>query len=390
MASYPRVTPATLANYQPVIDDPKTSEDANKGWEVDLQSRRFVYDFLSEKFDQSASDALKPAAISDVSVAGKVKGSTSNSGTQQGIVQGTVSTPDLRDDAVNTNKILNNAITTAKIGDDQVTTLKLNNLAVTTAKIQDAGVTTAKMAADSVDANVLKDDATGAAGAVTTDHIRSLAVTQAKIASAAVGPNQLFLGVAQGHLLVADPTLKFQSVALSGAATINAAGVLTLTEGGISVIEEKAANGVSGGGSTATTWNTRGVTVPWVIKFQTVASMINLGLGTGKISFAAAGTYIVRARATGYKCGKNAIRINRFNSGNISQETFNGIAQNSPAAATVSTSSFVEARIVIAAGDYLTIEHWTELTEAVDGFGLAVSSGSGDEIHASVEIQKSV
>lgn len=389
MASYPRITPATLANLLPVINDPQDSEDANKVGQVDLQTRRFVSDFLETKFDSVASDVLKADAITDVTVAGKVKGSTSNSGTQQGIVQGTVSTPDLRDDAVNANKILAASVTTVKIADGNVTTAKINDLAVTTAKIADSQITTAKLATDSVDNTILKDDATGVAGAVTADHIRSLAVTQAKINNAAVGPNQLFLGSASGHLLVADGSLKFQSVALSGDATILSTGVITLTQNGISVVEEKAANGVSGGGSTAVTWNLRGSTVPWVIKFQTVASMINLGLGAGKISFAAAGSYIIRARAVGYKVGKNVIRINRFNSSDVSQETFNGTAQQCPAAAAITTQSFVEARIVIASGDYIKIEHWTELTEAVDGFGLAVSSGSGDEIYSSVEIQKS-
>jgi len=390
MASYPRISPATLANFSPVIDDPQNSEDANKVGEVDLQTRRFISDFLETKFDSSNGDVLLPSALADASVDGKVKGSTSNSGTQQSIVQGTVSTPDLRDDAVSANKILAAAVTTAKIADGNVTNAKLNDGAVTTVKITDAQVTTAKMAADSVDATVLKDDATGVAGAVTTDHIRSTAVTQAKVANAAIGPNQLFLATNVGDILVADSGKKFQSVALSGEATISSAGVLTLGQSGISVVEEKAANGVSGGGSTATTWNLRGSTVPWVIKFQTVASMISLALGSGKISFGAAGTYIVRAQANGYKVGKNVIRINRFNSGNISQETFNGTAQQCPAAAAITTQSFVEARIVIASGDYITIEHWTELTEAVDGFGLAVSSGSGDEIHATVEIRKSI
>ena len=389
MASYPTISPATLANLQPVINDPQDSEDANKLGQSDLQTRRFVYDFLASKFDQAASDALKIAAVNDATLAGKVKGSTSNSGTQQGIVQGTVSTPDLRDDAVNANKILANAVTTVKIADDQVTTFKINNLAVTTAKIADANVTTAKMAADSVDATVLKDDATGVAGAVTTDHVRSLAVTQPKIGNAAVGPNQLFLGVAAGHILVADATQKFQSVAMSGDATISNAGVVTLTQNGISVVEEKAANGVSGGGSLTVTWNLRGSTVAWVIKFQTVASMINLALGAGKISFAAAGNYIVRARASANKVGKNTIRIARYNSADVLQETFNGLTQNCPVAGATTTMTFAEARVVIAGGDYIKIEHWTELTEAVDGLGLAVSSGSGDEVHASVEIQKS-
>src|SRR5258705_1542505 len=320
MASYPRVTPPTLANFSPVIDDPQDSEDANKVGQVDLQTRRFVSDFLETKFDSGASDVLLPAAVADASLAGKVKGSTSNSGTERAVSQGTISTPDLRDDAVSANKILAAAVTTVKIADGNVTNAKLNDGAVTTAKITDAQVTTAKLAADSVDATVLKDDATGVAGAVTTDHIRSLAVTQAKIAAAAVGPDQIFLATTAADILVANSSKKFQSVPLTGDATISTAGVLTLNSNGISVVEEKAANGVSGGGSTATTWVTRGVTVPWVIKFQTVASMISLALGSGKISFTAAGVYVVRAQASGYKVGKNVIRINRFNSGNVSQE----------------------------------------------------------------------
>src|SRR6266487_2281794 len=117
MATYNRVTPANLTNYSVVIDDPTGSEDANKINLVELQTRRFVYDFLITKFDSALSDVLKPGSLADTSLAGKVKGSTGNSGTQQGIVQGTVSTPDLRDSAVTAQKVAAGAISTTGIAD---------------------------------------------------------------------------------------------------------------------------------------------------------------------------------------------------------------------------------------------------------------------------------
>src|SRR5216117_696014 len=159
MATYPRVTPANLTNYTPVVDDPAAAEDSNKLYQVDLQTRRFVLDFLISKFDSTLSDVLKPAALADTSLAGKVKGSTGNAGTQQGIVQGTVSTPDLRDAAVTAQKLAAGAISTTGLSDGAVTTVNHADApnGITTSKINDAQITTAKLATDAVDATILKD-----------------------------------------------------------------------------------------------------------------------------------------------------------------------------------------------------------------------------------------
>ena len=163
MADYSRISPATLTNWSAVIADPTTNEQANLLWQAILQTRQFVYDFLNAKFDSSASDILKAAALTATSLASKVRGSTSNSGTVQEIVQGTVSTPDFRALAVTTAVLADSAVTTAKLADANVTTAKLAALAVTTAELGVAAVTTAKLAADAVDNTILKDDATGAA-----------------------------------------------------------------------------------------------------------------------------------------------------------------------------------------------------------------------------------
>src|SRR5438876_783020 len=214
MATYPRVTPASLANYAPVIDDPTGSEDANKVNLVHLQTRRFVYDFLSAKFDQAASDVLKAAAIVDATLAGKVKGSTGNAGSQQAIVQGTISTPDLRDAAVTASKLAAGAIATTGLADSAVTTVKLADSpnGVTTAKVNDLQITTAKLANDAVDATKLKDSAsTDSDRAVTTDHIRDSAITSAKIAANAVTVAKLETA-SSGQILVADNTGAFKKV----------------------------------------------------------------------------------------------------------------------------------------------------------------------------------
>lgn len=75
-------------------------------------------------------------------------------------------------------------------------------------------IPTNRIADDAVTADKLKDDATGAAGAVTTDHIRSLAVTKAKVAASTLTLAQtdiqrqavaftLDAGVAASHSMLA-------------------------------------------------------------------------------------------------------------------------------------------------------------------------------------------
>jgi hypothetical protein len=390
MATYPQLSPATLTNLAAVVNDPTDSEDANKLAQVDLQTRKFIYDYLIGKFDPS-TELLNASALGDASMASKVKGSTANSGgTERAIVQGTVSTPDIRDGAITAAKIADGVLTTALIADGSITADKLGASSVITSKIGAGQVTTEKLANDAVDAAKLKDDATGAAGAVTSDHIRHEAVTTEKIADAAVTPEKLAPAAGPAYILVSDGDNEFQPVLISGDASMTSAGVLTVGSSGLAIVEERAANGIAGGDSVAggaafTLFNVRGVAVTWVNMFQSIA-FVTLP-GAGKIQLTA-GTYIIEASVPGHEVGLHICRLSRYNASDIFQEAVYGTSETAPAAAGVQTRSFLRAKVVCAATDYLKLEHWTAAVKATTGLGVAVSSGGDYEKHAQVRIQK--
>lgn len=388
MATYTRVTPANLTNYLAVINDPADGEDANKLAQVDLQTRRFVYDFLSARFDSAASDVLKAAAIVDATVAGKIKGSTSNSGTQQAIVQGTVSTPDLRDGCVTAAKMAASAIAGTSLVDGAVTTVKLADSpnGVATAKLQDLAVTTAKIDNKAVTDTKLANDATTDANrAVGTDHLKDLAVTNAKIAAnTIVAADKLTTGLS-GQIMVADGSGKFQKVTLTGDATLSSAGVLTIGSGGLACVRERVGNTVVGGASAATTWQVRGVSAAWQKEWETV-SLVTIG-ASGKISLAA-GTYMIELSSPAYKVDEHITRLIRYNSSNVVQETTYGSSEVSAAADGVQTRSVLLAKMTFAASDYLTVEHWTKAANGTDGLGHPSGSGGTYEVYATIRIQK--
>jgi hypothetical protein len=392
MADYTRINPATIANLAAVIDDPTDTEAANKLAQVDLQTRRFIYDFLITKFDETTGKLLAASLDSD-SLSGTVSGSTSNGGTQRGIVQGTISDVDIRSSAVTTNKIADDAVTNAKINASAVGTTEIADLAVTTGKINDLAVTEGKLINDAVTADKLKDDATGAAGAVTSDHIRSSAVTTAKIADNAVTGAKLPAGSAEGQVLVTGTTpFTFAVKTMSGGATIDANGVVTLATASQCELIERANNATNCNASAAATWQNRGsstVAVAWVENWRIPTSAFVAVDADGKVTFTATGTYLIRASAPGYKCGKHISRLVRYNVSNVVQETYYGSSEVSAAADGVQTRTQVVGKITVAAlTDYVLLEHWTEAVEAADGLGKATSSGGTYETYARMEISK--
>lgn len=387
MATYDPINPATLSNFLPVINDPTDSEDANKLAKVDLQTRQFIYYFLSSRFDSAESDVLKADAVVDATLASKVKGSTGNAGTERAVVQGTISTPDLRDDAVTVDKLADNAVATDKIVDANVTTAKLADApnGVTTGKISDLAVTTGKLADNAVTAAKLSSSAsTDTSRAVSTDHIKDLAVTAAKIAVGAVGADALSPG-SSAQILVADGSGKFQKVTLSGAATISNTGVLTLATTGYASIRELAANTVSAGAASATTWNVRGVTTVWTKDWETLA-MATLG-AAGKIALVA-GTYLIEVSCPAYKTDAHVCRINRFNSSDASVEIVYGTPEIAAAANSEQTRSIAYGKMTFASGDYFKVEHYTTSAEVGDGLGKAAGVGSTNEVYAIVKIHR--
>nr|WP_321412602.1 hypothetical protein [uncultured Allomuricauda sp.] len=135
----------------------------------------------------------------------------------------------IANDAVTTDKLDANAVTTAKIADGAVTTDKLDANAVTTDKIANGAVTT-----DKLDAN-----------AVTTDKIANGAVTATKLqgittdgdagqvlSSTGLGglawTDGLTDDLASANLLVGNVSNKAAAVTLSGDASIDNTGALTI------------------------------------------------------------------------------------------------------------------------------------------------------------------
>lgn len=384
---------ATLAALNTVKNNPADSENPNTLGAYDRQVKNFIYDYLTKVItDDPTQPTIKAAAIPPASLAGLVSGSTSNAGTQQGIVQGTVSTPDLRDSAVSAAKLADGAVTENKLGALSVATSKLQLLSVTAAQIADATITGAKMVAKTVDTTQIADDA------IQPAQIDDNAVLTAAILNGQVTPAKLANGTAEGQILVsgANP-YAFAAVTMSGGASINASGVVTLANTGIVEIEERTNAGTGGGGAGATTWNLRGVTIAWTKTYDTVmsgggASFVSLTSGQAPITVSA-GTYIIAASAPGYKTGAHQIRLARYNSTNVFQEAIWGSSETAPAAANIQSRSRVEGVVTFAAGDYIKVEHYTTAAEAVDGLGVPCSSPAtaGEttyEVYAQVRIQK--
>ena len=94
-----------------------------------------------------------------------------------------VSSSQITDGSVTTNKVADSSVTTAKLNDGSVTTAKLADSAITTAKVADASITTAKIAT----------------GAVITADLADSAVTLIKIASGVLPTYGIFRK--------ADPTI---------------------------------------------------------------------------------------------------------------------------------------------------------------------------------------
>jgi len=386
MATYPRLNPATLANLLPVIDDPADTEDSNKLAQVDLQTRRFVYDYLFLKFD-SSTEKLKPGVVDDTTLAGKVKGSTGNAGTQQGIVQGTISTPDLRDDAVTGTKIADGTIGTDHIADDAINGAKIADDAVTADHIANNCITADQLAANCVTAAALKTGASD--GAVTTSHIRDDAVTADKLAANSVTGDALPT-CTSGQLLVGGSDNKFAVKTLSGDATLDNTGRITLVSKNECELVERANNATSGGGASSTTWHVRGNTPApaWIEAWRVPTGAFATIGASGKVSLPA-GTYVVEATAPAYKVGKHICRLVRYNVSDVVQETFYGTSEVSAAADGVQTRTRVCAKITVGAStDYLKLEHYCEAAEASDGLGLASSSGGTYEVYATMHIRQ--
>lgn len=392
---YDIIAPPSLTNLNAVVANPAGTEAANLADDYLRQVKKFIFDFLTLTFtDDPTQPVLLPDALAAASLAGLVSGSTANTaGTQRGIVQGTVSAVDLRDLSVQTNKLDNQAVTTAKLADASVTTDKIVAGAVTAATIATGTITSTQLAANAIVTAAITSKA------VTTDKIDDEAVTGTQIAANTVTPAELVNATGAGYILVGSATTPypFAAVAVSGDATLSAAGVLTLITSGIVELEERANRGTACGGATITAWNTRGTATAWTKTYDTLtSSFLTNSSGSPKV-FLSAGTYFISAAAPGYKVGLHQLRIARYNGSNVFIEAVWGSSETAPlataAADSVQTRSTVSGKVTFAAGDYFQLEHYTTLAEAVDGLGLPVTAPATNgevvyEVYAQARIQK--
>ena len=384
--SYSRITPATLANlYTAAINPtltPADSEDANVLGAVDRQTREFIYDFLSTIFTSNGI-LLNAAVDAATTLLGTVSGSTSNAGTQQQVVQGTISTPDIRAAAITSALIAASAVTSAAIAAGAVDTTQLADLSVTAAKIASATITETQLGALSVGTPEL------IALCVTTAKIALNAVGAAQLAANCVTGDQLVLGTAAGQLLVTGASpYTFAVQTPSGDVSVDANGKFTVLVLGVAILQEQAALNAVGGAGSAGVWNARGSTVSWTKVVDTSVTTFVSTLTSQKIGLSS-GVYLVEATAPAYETAGHQVRINHYNSSNASLEVFYGTSETSPVAAALMTRSSVRCEVTITAGDYLVLEHYITTHTGTSDLGAPVNATGGlYEEYAQVCIQK--
>lgn len=384
MADYPQLAP-TLAALSATKTDPDNNEDASKLAAVDRQTRTWLYDFLKLFIDEATNKFLATGFSADSLPVGGARGATANNGVQREIATGTVSTVDLRDDAVTGAKIADDAVDTEHIADFAVESAQILAGAVIEAKIGAGAVTSTKIGAGAVVAAALGPLAVESAainvGAVIADKIGAQAVTGPKL-----------LPGTSGQMLVHNGTT-WAAVTLSGALSMSAAGVASIAVSSTSVgwcrLSERVASGTSAGASTAASFTQkRGVLTAWVIDEQTVAGVVALG-AAGVINLTSNGLYLITARFPAYSVGLHKLKILFTPVSGATVDYVGSSACAGPGQTTESTVQFILTVTGASAGTPATLTpfHYTELLRAVNGLGIAVSSGEVER-YAMVEIMR--
>ena len=140
------------------------------------------------------------------------------------IANGVINNAKLATDAITSDKILDGAIATADIMDTAITNAKLTADAVTGDKIQNGAVDTPDLAGGAVTTPKIHNNA------VTTNKIADTSVTNGKIADTTIGLGKLVTGSA-AQLVVLNVLGAPTYVNMSGDATLDSAGVITLANG---------------------------------------------------------------------------------------------------------------------------------------------------------------
>jgi hypothetical protein len=391
MATYPTLSP-TLSALAATETDPTGAESADKLNDAIVQTRVWLGDFLGQAFTDTG--VLKPYAIDGTVIpAGTIRGSNPVGDVQREILQRSIRAIDITLLAITAAELADLTITGAKIAAGTITSDKLAANAFVATNIATGAVTGDKIAGGSIQSGHIQDLA------VTTGRIAALAVTTEKIAARAVDGTKLPSG-AVGTILVGGNVVNgvadsFAPKALSGAATINADGVVSINPGGDSsafaIIAEVAAQGVHGGTATTVTWHPRGATPanPWS-KVTDISDMININ--GDKLEFKADGTYRVTVSCPSYSAGGHKAKVLVKKDANSSDtEEYLGSSEYSHTTDATQTRSIVDCIIITSNATstlypYIQITHYCQNTQASTGLGRAVNATGANEIYAIVTI----
>lgn len=271
---------------------------------------------------------------------------------------GAIVTASLADNAVETAKIKDGAVTAAKLASGVLSGANLTAGTVDTTQLKDSGVTTAKIA----DANVTNTKL--ATDAVETAKIKAANVTAAKLGGA-TADGQIFVGKVDGT---------FALVSMSGGATMDATGKVTLGGFAVTMFSEQQVSGTDGGTFTSGAWRTRTLNtkdIDSASQGNVVANQITMN----------AGTYYVLARAPGYKVDQHRLRLQNVDD---AVTILLGPATMAPAAASLQSDATLMGVFTIAASKKLELQHYSTATEATDGLGKAFSLAATNEIYAQI------
>jgi hypothetical protein len=321
MADYPTLA-TTIAALNVTKNDPQGTEASSKLDDAVRQTRNWLVDYLSTKFD-STSEKIKAASFDSVTPSnsvpsGLIRGSVDNTvgAAQREILAGSLSTNDYRDSSVTAAKIAADAVSTVKILDANVTEAKVATNAITAAKIAANAVTTEKVSNEAITVDKL------AANAVIAAKIKDKEISSAKLADRTLEGDK-FPSAPAGFMYVGGNTVNGISdcIALkqvSGDMTVDANGVFTLASTaalragfGYWRLAERKSNGSQGGDGIAGSWNQRGSqsSADWTIEDSSHANVLSVDTVNNRVNVHVSGTYLIRAAAPAYSVGRHKVKL---------------------------------------------------------------------------------
>ena len=151
---------------------------------------------------------------------------------------------------------------------------------------------------------------------------------------------------------------------------------LNITPGYLHIQDQKAAN-TAGGGSTATTWNKR--TLNTVVR----NTITGASLASDQITLPA-GVYNIRARCPAFIVSKHKSRLRNTTDGTT---TLIGSSSYTDGADAVQNDTTVMGQFTITGTKVFELQHYTELTRATNGFGVATNA-TELEVYSEIEITR--